>query len=102
MKALALLFALFSAALPLRADESAKGGFETFVAGRPRLSWEVLKGYRLFFHPDDPEPLRRTLVLAIPTDRKVASAWSLVRPLEPNEEFKDAWLRIEGELKEDR
>ena len=27
---------------------------------------------------------------------------SLVRPLEPNVNFKDAWLRIEGEVKEDR
>jgi hypothetical protein len=66
------------------------------------MSWEALKGYRLFFHPDDPEPMRRTLTLAIPTDRKVINAYSLVRPLESNQDFKDAWLRIEGELKEDR
>jgi hypothetical protein len=101
MKALLLFFAAVFAAFPSHA-ESAKGGFETFVDGRPRMPWEVLKGYRLFFHPDDPEPARRTLTIAIPTDRKIAGAWSLVRPLEPNQEFKDAWLRIEGELKEDR
>jgi hypothetical protein len=95
--ALALL-----ASARLLADNSAKGTFETFVDGRPRLAWELLKGYRLFFHPDDPEPMRRSLTLAIPTERKVISAYSLVRPLEPNKDFKDAWLRIEGELKEDR
>lgn len=102
MKRLFLILATLSSSLALGADPSAKGGFESFVGGRPLLSWEKLKGYRLFFHPDDPEPLRRTLTLAIPTDRRVLSAYSLVRPLASNLDFKDAWLRIEGELKEDR
>jgi hypothetical protein len=66
------------------------------------MAWETLHGYRLFFHPDDPEPLRRTLSLAIPTDRKVLEAYSLVRPYAANLDAKDAWLRIEGELKPDR
>jgi hypothetical protein len=100
-RCLALSLALLSATR-LFGDGDAKGGFETFVVARPRLEWEALKGYRLFFHPDDPEPARRSLTLAIPTDRKVLSAYSLVRPLEPNKDFKDAWLRIEGELKDDR
>ena len=97
-----LTFALLAFSSPLFADASAKGTFENFVAGRPLMPWEVVKGYRLFFHPEDPEPMRRTLTLAIPTERKVASAYSLVRPLEPNQDFKDAWLRVEGEIAEDR
>jgi hypothetical protein len=95
--AVALLFAA-----QLGADDSAHAGFEQFVEGRPLLPWETLKGYRLFFHPDDPETMRRALILAIPTNRKVISAYSLVRPLDPDPNFSDAWLRIEGEIGNDR
>lgn len=101
MKRFLILSILLFSALGASADEGAKGTFETFVGGRPLMTWEVIKGYRLFFHPEDPEPMRRSLTLAIPTDRKVLSAYSLVRPLEPNADFKDAWLRVEGEVKVD-
>jgi hypothetical protein len=98
--ALSLLILLFSA--PLHSDDSAKGAFEQFAEKRPTLGWERLKGYRLFFHPDDPESTRHALSVAVPTERKILGAWSLVRPLKPNPEFKDAWMRIEGVPQEGR
>ena len=101
----ALLILLCLASGALRADAAPSGlygTFEHFQVSRPKLSWEELKGYRLFFHPDDIEPLRRSLNLAIPSEHKVLDAYSLVRPLLPNPEMKDAWLRVEGVVTEDR
>lgn len=96
------LFILLALSFQAHGDDSARGTFEEVVQHRPLLEWEVVKGYRLFFHPDDVEPLRRSLVLAIPTDRKVATAYSLVRPLDESKKYDDAWLRIEGELENDK
>jgi hypothetical protein len=64
---------------------------------RPLLFWEELKGYRLFFHPDDAEPLRRMLTLAVPADHVLTDAWAIIRPLTPQGDQADAWLRVEGE-----
>jgi hypothetical protein len=92
-----ILLSLFLAAGALRAAPSdARGAFENFAVARPLLPWEKIKGYRLFFHPDDPEPLRRSLVLVVPTERRVISSYALVRPLELRGKGEDAWLRIEG------
>ena len=64
---------------------------------RPLLFWEELKGYRLFFHPDDSEPLRRMLTVAVPHDHQLTSAWAIIRPMNVEGEYADAWLRVEGE-----
>lgn len=64
---------------------------------RPLLFWEELKGYRLFFHPDDTEPLRRLLTVAVPHDHKLTGAWAIIRPLNGQGEYAEAWLRVEGE-----
>ena len=64
---------------------------------RPRLFWEELKGYRLFFHPEDSEPLRRLLTIKVSHDEKIRSAWAIIRPLDGQGEYADAWLRVEGE-----
>jgi hypothetical protein len=103
-KTLSLVLALAAAApaAPAAEDKSGKGTFETMELQRPRLAWEEIKGYRLFFHPSDSQPLRRSLNLAIPTDRQVINAYSLVRPLAPNPELQDAWLRVEGTVDLDR
>ena len=80
-------------------QESVGGGaWDTRVSDtRPLLFWEELKGYRLFFHPDDPEPLRRLLTVAVPHDHKLTSAWAIIRPLNDQGSYADAWLRVEGE-----
>ncbi len=74
------------------------GAWDTRVPdARPLLFWEELKGYRLFFHPDDSEPLRRVLTVAVSHDHKLKSAWAIIRPLNAQGEYADAWLRVEGE-----
>jgi len=100
---LRLCLAVIISALGLRAqaadaDAVFPGGWSTFAGGpRAKLSWESLKGYRLFFHPDDPETERHALNLAIPVERKLDQAWAIVRPLTQEGPYADAWLRVEGE-----
>lgn len=97
------LLSILIAAGPLGA-ESAQGAFESLQPQfRPKLSWEALKGYRLFFHPDSKVPLRRALILAIPTERHVRAAWSLVRPILPKGSKDEdlPWLRVEGKVEHD-
>jgi len=101
------LAALILIALPLasQADEAApSGSFSAFVdhENRPKLEWETLRGYRLFFHPKDSEPARRSLTIAVPVDDPVTSAWAIVRPASAQGPYADAWLRVEGEATEDR
>lgn len=74
------------------------GAWDTRVPeARPLLFWEELKGYRLFFHPDDTEPLRRLLTIKVNHDEKIRSAWAIIRPLNGQGEYAEAWLRVEGE-----
>ncbi len=99
--ALFCLSASLLAEMSPSSSSSAGGVFQNFDQVRPTLEWEVLKGYRLFFHPEDSQPLRRGLNILIPSQRPVSKAWSLVRPL--NQEYsKDAWLRIEGEIDQEK
>ncbi len=87
-----ILIACFTS---LARAESAGGAFENMqLPSRPKLSWEVLKGYRLFFHPEHKEPLRRSLNLMIPSERKVRTAWALVKLLSDKDD--SPWLRVEG------
>lgn len=75
-----------------------EGGWTPYFDGaRAKLSWESLKGYRLHFHPDDPETERHSLNLAVPSDRKLQAAWAIVRPLTSDGPYAEAWLRVEGE-----
>lgn len=79
-------------------DPVLPGAWSSFEpASRPKLEYETLKGYRLFFHPDDPDAERRSLSLAFPMDRVPAVAWAIVRPLTDQGPYADAWLRVEGE-----
>ena len=81
------------------ADALSQGAFTQYVdkETRPKLGWETLKGYRLFFHPDDSESHRRALTIAVPVYRRIASAWAIVRPISDEGAHADAWLRVEGE-----
>jgi hypothetical protein len=79
------------------AENPVGGGFTAYDSTRAKLSWETLKGYRLFFHPDDLESERHALNLAIPVERKLDQAWAVVRPLTKDGPYADAWLRVEGE-----
>jgi hypothetical protein len=79
-------------------DTSAGGAWDTRMPEtRPLLFWEELKGYRLFFHPDDTEPLRRLLTVAAPHEQVLTRAWAIIRPVNAQGEHADAWLRVEGE-----
>lgn len=73
------------------------GAWSSFDVGRPKLEYETLKGYRLFFHPDDPDGERRSLSLTFPMDKVPSVAWAIVRPLTDQGPYADAWLRVEGE-----
>ncbi len=100
VKALILTACLGFAQGALALDElsTSAGAWDTRVPeSRPLLFWEELKGYRLFFHPQDPEPLRRMLTVAVKHDEKIRSAWAIIRPLDGQGEYADAWLRVEGE-----
>jgi hypothetical protein len=96
-----ILLAFLGIAQGTRADAqdgSAGGAWDTRLPEtRPLLFWEELKGYRLFFHPEDTEPLRRMLTVAVPTEHVVTQAWAIIRPLNGLGEYADAWLRVEGE-----
>lgn len=100
MKLLWVLIAIFSSLCgPARAeiDGPGAGAWDSFThSGRPRLEWEALKGYRLFFHPSEKDSLRKGLTIAFPVERKVHAAWALVKPLLEDKEFTDPWLRVEG------
>jgi hypothetical protein len=64
---------------------------------RPRLQWETLRGYRLFFHPDDEDSYRHSLVVDVPLEVKARTAWALISPVLKNVRWDDeAWLRVEG------
>ncbi len=79
-------------------EGSAGGAWDSRAPeSRPLLFWEELKGYRLFFHPDDSEPLRRVLTVAVGHEHILTSAWAIIRPLNALGEYADAWLRVEGE-----
>jgi hypothetical protein len=100
-----ILFALVSlilsavASAAQAAPQVGQGAFSQYVdkETRPKLGWETLKGYRLFFHPDDSEANRRALTIAVPVYRKIISAWAMVRPISTEGQYADAWLRVEGE-----
>jgi hypothetical protein len=80
------------------AESSAAGAWDSRMPEtRPLLFWEELKGYRLFFHPDDTEPLRRMLTIAVSHEHVLTRAWAIIRPLNAQGEHADAWLRVEGE-----
>jgi hypothetical protein len=81
------------------ADEPSRGAFSAYIEKehRPKLEWETLKGYRLFFHPKDSQPQRRVLTVAVPADDIVTSAWAIIRPASSEGPYADAWLRVEGE-----
>jgi hypothetical protein len=63
---------------------------------RPPLSYETLQGYRLFFHPDEREALRRSLLLQVPEGARLKQAYLLIRPYQPKSRKEMAWLRVEG------
>lgn len=97
-----LICALILSAWPLaaqaaQADPVFPGGWSRALDGRPRLDWEGLRGYRLFFHPADPEGARRSLTLAVPAGRRLDASWAIVRPLTGEGPLAKAWLRVEGE-----
>ncbi len=95
---LAIISAFGGPAQAAPVDAGALGGWSRFVPEqRPKLGWETLKGYRLFFHPDDPESERHSLTLAVPAERRLSAAWAIVRPLTAEGKYADAWLRVEGE-----
>lgn len=95
----AIISLLCTGAQAALADAVLPGAWSSFEsAERPKLAFETLKGYRLFFHPDDPESERRSLSLALPLQRLPRSAWAIVRPLTDQGRFADAWLRVEGEI----
>lgn len=93
------LLSLILTAIALAAQAApVDGGWTPYPDGnRAKLGWETLKGYRLHFHPDDPESERHSLNLAVPLDRKLKAAWSIVRPMTPDGPYAEAWLRVEGE-----
>jgi len=67
---LILTLLLLTAGLPLTAADA----WMRYEDGsRALLTYETLGGYRLFFHPDEHDPLRRSLVLSVPSSfhRKV-------------------------------
>jgi hypothetical protein len=100
MKALILTatLGLAQGACALDQEPAAAGAWDTRMPEtRPLLFWEELKGYRLFFHPQDTEPLRRLLTVAIPHDHVLSSAWAIIRPVNTLGKYADAWLRVEGE-----
>ena len=85
-------------------DSPAPGAFSAYIEKerRPKLEWETLKGYRLFFHPQDSQPQRRSLIVAVPVDRLVVAAWAIIRPVSSDGPYADAWLRVEGEPAPDK
>lgn len=99
MKAFAAILILLGVqAQAAAAQEAPAGGWSTFAPeSRPKLTFETLKGYRLFFHPDNPVGERRSLNLAVPVDRRLVAAWAIVRPFSELGEYAEAWLRVEGE-----
>jgi hypothetical protein len=101
MKRLLLTVIISAFGLPAQAapaQSAFPGAWSRFQdEGRPKLEWETLKGYRLFFHPDDPEGERRGLNLAVPAFRELSASWAIVRPLTDDGPYADAWLRVEGE-----
>lgn len=102
-RALPVLFSFILSAVPSAAQaaegELGHGSFSQYIEKetRPKLGWETLKGYRLFFHPDDSESHRRALTIAVPVYRRISSAWAIVRPISTEGKYADAWLRVEGE-----
>jgi hypothetical protein len=94
MMARALLLALLLAS---SADLAAADAWMRYEDGsRSLLNYETLGGYRLFFHPAERDPLRRSLVLSVPKVARLKQAWLLIRPLTPRTRRPDAWLRVEG------
>lgn len=93
---LVIISALGLGAQAAAANSLLGSGWTPYQTGRPKLAWENLKGYRLYFHPDDPEPDRRSLNLALPMARPLRASWAIVRPLTPDPLDADAWLRVEG------
>jgi len=90
-RSLLALLLLAAAALP------AADAWIKFDDGqRPLMAFETLKGYRLFFHPDEREPLRRSLVLQVPVGMHLKRAYLLIRPYSPQSREQMAWLRVEG------
>jgi hypothetical protein len=72
------------------------GSWDRLLRQRPPLAWETLRGYRMFFHPDDPEPLRRWLGVGVSkSGGDLTSAWALVRPYNEADP-EGTWLRLEG------
>jgi hypothetical protein len=63
---------------------------------RPRLKWELLKGFRLFFHPEDLQAMRRSMLLAMPRGYQLRTAYLLIRPRPDKGSIPKAWLRVEG------
>lgn len=102
--ALGGLIIIGSATFSQAEDAVPAGAFSSYIEKeeRPKLAWETLRGYRLFFHPKDPEPNRRSLTVAVPVDEIVTSAWAIVRPASSEGPYADAWLRVEGEPSEER
>ena len=97
MKSLVALLFLFAGALRPAGADVGEGAWDALETGeRPRLEWELLKGYRLFFHPDEKDALRRAITLAVPVEKKVRSVWALIKPLSPEPGFTEPWLRVEG------
>lgn len=92
------------AAMTVPSDRPVAGAWDTLIpAARPVLDWESLKGYRLFFHPQDAEGLRHALTIAAPAHQRVLGAYALVRPLSVSASAAgdDAWMRVEGVPKEE-
>ncbi|HTB33306.1 MAG TPA: hypothetical protein VK842_00440 [bacterium] len=103
-QALAALIIIATPVLSQADDSAPRGAFSAFVdhEERPKLEWETLPGYRLFFHPKDSEPARRSLTIAVPVDDPVTSAWAIIRPASADGPYAQAWLRVEGQPAEDR
>ena len=93
------LIIIASPAVSQADDGPAPGAFSPYIEKerRPKLEWETLKGYRLFFHPRDAESQRRCLTVAVPADHQVKAAWAIIRPVNAAGADADAWLRVEGE-----
>jgi hypothetical protein len=104
LKALILTASLLLSQAASAQDQPASAGgvWDQPYTGRGLLFWEELKGYRLFFHPEDTEPERRRLTLVLPTEEKIDAAWAIIRPLSPGADLADAWLRVEGEIKPEK